>query len=133
MPHPRPIWLVAEKYQLASGVPVEDFPRLLPEDYYYPRIRRVDHPVHNLREQTRTQNVLLSTNADQSAATADVAARVSVDRPCPDGTPCEAGGVGLLSAEDGLADTNRSRLDAAGGDPSRVLALATTPDAGAWG
>jgi hypothetical protein len=75
VPHPRPIWLVAEEYQLASGVPVEDFPRLLPEDYYYPRIRRVaHHPVHDLREQTRTQNVLLSTNADQSAATADVAA-----------------------------------------------------------
>jgi hypothetical protein len=81
VPRPRPIWLVAEKYQLASGVPVEDFPRLLPEDYYYPRIRRVDHPVHHLREQTRTQNVLLSTNADQSAATADVAARVSVGHP----------------------------------------------------
>lgn len=39
----------------------------------------------------------------------------------------------LLTAEDGLADTIRPRLDAAGGDPSRVLALATMLDAGAWG
>jgi len=65
----------------------------------------------------------------KSAATTDVAARVSVGRPWPDGAPCEAAGVVLLSAEDGLADTIRPRLDAAGGDPSRVLALATVQDA----
>ncbi|MCA1719133.1 MAG: AAA family ATPase, partial [Actinobacteria bacterium] len=39
----------------------------------------------------------------KSAATTDVAARVSVGRQWPDGAPCEAGGVVLLSAEDGLA------------------------------
>jgi RecA-family ATPase len=37
--------------------------------------------------------------------------------------------VVLLSAEDGLADTIRPRLDAAGADPSKILALATTLDA----
>ena len=32
-----------------------------------------------------------------------------------------------MNAEDGLADTIKPRLDAAGGDPSRVLSLATIP------
>ena len=33
-----------------------------------------------------------------------------------------------MNAADGLADTIRPRLDAAGGDPGRVLALSTVPD-----
>jgi hypothetical protein len=36
--------------------------------------------------------------------------------------------VVILSAEDGLADTIRPRFDAAGGDPSRVVAVSTVPD-----
>ena len=54
----------------------------------------------------------------KSAATVDLAARVSAGLDLPDGTPCEAAGVVISSAEDGLADTIRPRLDAAGGDPS---------------
>jgi hypothetical protein len=61
----------------------------------------------------------------KSAMTTDWAARVSTGRPWPDGSPCPRGGAVLLNAEDGLADTIRPRLDAAGGDASRVLALAT--------
>lgn len=61
----------------------------------------------------------------KSAVTIDMAARVSVGREWPDNTPCEAGGVVLLNAEDGPADTIRPRLDAAGGDASRVLDLTT--------
>ncbi len=38
------------------------------------------------------------------------------------------GGVVILSAEDGLADTIKPRLLAAGADTSRVLALTTVPD-----
>jgi hypothetical protein len=64
----------------------------------------------------------------KSTLTIDVTARVSVGRPWSDGEECETGGVVLCSAEDGLADTIRPRLDAAGGDPERVLALATVPD-----
>lgn len=64
----------------------------------------------------------------KSVLLTDAAARVSVGRPWPDGSPCVAGGVVICSAEDGLADTIRPRLDAAGGDPSKVLALATVPD-----
>jgi RecA-family ATPase len=42
----------------------------------------------------------------------------------PDGTRCEySGDVIILSAEDGLADTVRPRLDAAGGNPAKVHSL----------
>jgi hypothetical protein len=64
----------------------------------------------------------------KSALTMDLAARISAGRPLPDGIPCEPGGVVLLNAEDGLADTIRPRLEAAGADLDRVLALATVPD-----
>jgi hypothetical protein len=36
--------------------------------------------------------------------------------------------VVLLSAEDGVADTIRPRLDAAGANVERILALATVPN-----
>jgi hypothetical protein len=65
----------------------------------------------------------------KSAATTDLAARVSVGKPRPEGSRCEGGGVVILSAEDGLADTIRPRFDAAGGDPSRAVAVSTVPDA----
>jgi hypothetical protein len=64
----------------------------------------------------------------KSALTLDLAARVSAGKGFPDGAASEPAGVVLLSAEDGLADTIRPRLDAAGADVDRVLALATVPD-----
>jgi len=64
----------------------------------------------------------------KSAVTLDLAARLSAGQTFPDGAECEPAGVVLLSGEDGLADTIRPRLDAAGADVSRVLALATVPD-----
>ena len=46
----------------------------------------------------------------------------------PDGSQCDyPGDVILMSAEDGLADTVRPRLDAAGGDPARVHAVQGVP------
>jgi hypothetical protein len=59
----------------------------------------------------------------KSTTSVDCAARVSTGRAWPDGAPNRAGSVLLLSAEDGLADTIRPRLDAAGGDPTRVHVL----------
>lgn len=59
----------------------------------------------------------------KSVLTIDMAARITTGAPWPDGQPCPQGGVVILSAEDGLADTIRPRLDAAGGDPARVVAL----------
>lgn len=61
----------------------------------------------------------------KSFVTLDMAARVSTGAGWPDdhGQPCEPGGVVLLNAEDDAADTIRPRLDAAGADVSRVVAL----------
>lgn len=55
------------------------------------------------------------------------AAHVSTGKPWPDGGFCPAGDVVIMSAEDGLADTIRPRLDAAEGDPRRVHALTAVP------
>ncbi len=57
----------------------------------------------------------------------NLAARVSSGLPMPDGTPGPQGGVILIAPEDGAGDTLRPRLEAAGGDPSRVLLLNTVP------
>jgi hypothetical protein len=65
----------------------------------------------------------------KSAMTTDLAARVTVGKPWPDKAECVAGGVVILSAEDGIADTIRPRFDAAGGDPTKAVALSTVPDA----
>ena len=64
----------------------------------------------------------------KSAMTLDLAARVSAGKAFPDGAESEASGVVLLSAEDGLKDTIRPRLDAAGADTSKILSLAMVPD-----
>jgi hypothetical protein len=55
----------------------------------------------------------------------DMAARVSLGSAWPDNSCACApqGGVVLLTAEDGLADTVRPRLDAMGADVSRIVAL----------
>lgn len=62
----------------------------------------------------------------KSTVTLDWAARVSTGSPWPDGAPCTAGDVLLLTAEDGLADTVAPRLAAAGGNPTRVHVLTET-------
>jgi len=67
----------------------------------------------------------------KSAMIMDLTARVSAGRAMPDGSGGGVpAGVVILSAEDGLADTVRPRLDAAQGDPARVLALTTKYDGG---
>jgi len=55
----------------------------------------------------------------------DIAARVSTGLPMPDGTPTKPGGVILIAPEDGAEDTIKPRLEAARGDPSRVILLNT--------
>jgi hypothetical protein len=73
----------------------------------------------------------------KSALTLDLAARVSARQPMPDGAAADLAdsrsalvpaGVVLLSAEDGLADTIRPRLEAAGADLARVAALTPVAD-----
>jgi hypothetical protein len=66
----------------------------------------------------------------KSAVTLDLAARVSAGLELPDGEHCEPSGVVLLSAEDGLADTIRPRLDAAGADTERIVGLSPVVEEG---
>jgi hypothetical protein len=65
----------------------------------------------------------------KSVVTLDLAARISAGLELPDDQPCEPAGVVLLSAEDGLRDTIRPRLDAAGADTKRVVALSIVAEA----
>jgi hypothetical protein len=67
----------------------------------------------------------------KSLLTLDIAARVTTGRPMPDGTLPDLDGpaaVVLISAEDGYGDTIRPRLDLAGADPARVVAITGIPD-----
>jgi hypothetical protein len=59
----------------------------------------------------------------KSMLTLDLAARLSVGGHTCDGHPLPTAGTVLLTAEDGLADTVRPRVDAAGGDPAQIVAL----------
>lgn len=68
----------------------------------------------------------------KSSVTLDLTARVSRGDTMPDGSRGvdRARGVVLLGAEDGLSDTVRPRLDAAGADVARVYALQGVRDGG---
>lgn len=70
-------------------------------------------------------------SAGKSTLTTDLAGRCSTGSPWPDGSlGIHPAAVVLLSAEDGLADTIRPRLDAAGADTTRVFALTAVPVTG---
>lgn len=54
----------------------------------------------------------------------DIAARLTRGRPMPDGAPCAtAGGVVILTGEDGIADTIVPRLQAAGADCGKCITV----------
>jgi hypothetical protein len=59
----------------------------------------------------------------KSYATIDLTARITTGMPWPDGAPCPAGGVVLVSPEDDPGQVIRPRLDAAGADVSRVTLI----------
>ena len=59
----------------------------------------------------------------KSTLAIQIAANITTGTPWPDQQPCPTGNVIIMSAEDGLADTVRPRLDAAHGDPDKVHAL----------
>jgi len=77
-------------------------------------------------------------NLGKSFLTLDIAARVSQGAGWPDAPDayCAPAGVVLLSAEDDLNDTIRPRLDAAGADVDRIVALQgmreRNPETGEW-
>jgi len=68
----------------------------------------------------------------KSVFTTDLAARVTVARAFPDGSPCgvEANGAGvvMLNAEDSFSNTVGPRFDAAGGDSERAVWLSEVPE-----
>jgi hypothetical protein len=57
----------------------------------------------------------------------DIAARVTRNRPMPDGSPGVDGGVIMLNAEDDINDTLAPRLAAVGADLNRIRILETVP------
>ena len=59
----------------------------------------------------------------KSFLTMDMTARISTGRAWPDGPAAPCGPVLVLSAEDGISDTIRPRVDLLGGDPSNVFIL----------
>jgi hypothetical protein len=59
----------------------------------------------------------------KSLLTLDLAARITTGRPMPDGTPGVRGNVVLIAPEDDPIDTIKPRIEAAGGDPSRIRLL----------
>ncbi|WP_397546760.1 AAA family ATPase [Rhodothermus marinus] len=61
----------------------------------------------------------------KSVLYAELAAIISRGRPFPDQakTPVEPGSVVIVTCEDGLGDTIRKRIDAAGADPRRIFVL----------
>ena len=64
----------------------------------------------------------------KSTLLCEFAARISRGEPLPGGAAAPPRPVVLMSAEDDSYDTIRPRIDAAGGDPRRVIAFATLPD-----
>ncbi len=64
----------------------------------------------------------------KSQLTLDLVARVTAGEALPTGESVVQGNVVLLTAEDGLADTVRPRLDAAGGEAGRVHVLQDVSD-----
>ena len=63
----------------------------------------------------------------KSTLTLDIAARITTGTPFADGHRPQIGNVVLLSAEDGIGDTIRPRLEAAGADLRRVVVLESIP------
>ncbi len=59
----------------------------------------------------------------KSTVALDLASRISTGRPMPDGTTTDLGTVILLTAEDGLSDTVRPRLEVAGANLDRIRAV----------
>jgi hypothetical protein len=64
----------------------------------------------------------------KSTLLCEMAARISRGEALPGGQTAQPRLVVLMSAEDDPYDTIRPRIDAAGGDPRRVIAFATLPN-----
>ena len=83
--------------------------------------------IHWLWEKRIPRGKLTTLDGDpglgKSLITLDLAARITTGRPMPDGTPGVQGSVVLIAPEDGIMDTIKPRVEAAGGDPSHIRLL----------
>lgn len=94
--------------------------------------------LHWLWEKRIPRGKLITLDGDpglgKSLLTLDLAARITTGRPMPDGTPGVQGDVILIAPEDAATDTIKPRVEAAGGDPSRIrllnLVKSTNPKTG---
>jgi hypothetical protein len=64
----------------------------------------------------------------KSLLTTDISSRITSNQTMPDGSKGIGGGVVFLALEDGLADTIIPRIEVAGGDRSKIVALQGVPD-----
>jgi hypothetical protein len=69
----------------------------------------------------------------KSTLLCEFAARVTRGQALPGGKPAAPRDVIILSAEDDLHDTIRPRIDAAGGDPTRIVSLLAVPSGTPFG
>jgi hypothetical protein len=69
----------------------------------------------------------------KSTLLCEFAARITRGEALPGGQPSKPRTVLILSAEDDLHDTIRPRIDAAGGDPRRVVSFLAVPDGSQFG
>jgi putative DNA primase/helicase len=96
-------------------------------------LHRVEaHPVHWLSPGRLAAGKITVLDGDpglgKSTLLCEFAARITRGQALPGGTPGAPRAVLILSAEDDLLDTIRPRIDAAGGDPSRIVSLLAVPD-----
>ncbi|MFC1639216.1 bifunctional DNA primase/polymerase [Gemmatimonadota bacterium] len=75
---------------------------------------------HNRIPRGKLTGIIGNPDRGKSTLLLDLAARVSTGKAMPDRAPVKAGGIVVLSAEDGAADTIVPRLIAAGADLNRV-------------
>jgi 5S rRNA maturation endonuclease (ribonuclease M5) len=125
----------AELYEIISKTPAwEPEPDINQE--HIPGLVRLDtvklEPVYWLWQDRIPLGKLTVIDGDpglgKSTVTLDLAARVSRGATMPDGSPGISGGAVLMTLEDGLADTIVPRLNAAGADLSRIVALQSVQD-----
>jgi hypothetical protein len=100
---------------------------------YAVRLGRVDaEPVHWLSPGRLAAGKITVLDGDpglgKSTLSCEWAARITRGQALPGGKPGAPRDVIILSAEDDLHDTIRPRIDAAGGDPTRVVSLLAVPD-----
>ena len=112
-----PIWSPTD----VAAAPAAGAPLLLRLSDIAPE--RIDWIWHGRLARGKKTMLAADPGVGKSTLSLDIAARITRGSSWPDGGRAPLGNVLMLCAEDGLADTVRPRIDAAGGDASRVYIL----------